>query len=311
MFYNPALLSKNKKPVLEIFNPHQEIGMGNFGIEKKTPDLWQQGKLGNAAPLLNAHKGKASSFDSSLYPYFAAQNFSLGFLIRGDTTAYVDNTSTLHYHAKYMVIPTLGLSAGMFSGRIKFGVAVRGVQLTEKDTSTTNLLNQGYQTDAPEGFGIALDAGSSFTLPWDFLPTVAVVARNIGGTSFPGSAPFYKFATGTAPHPDMIKSTYDVGGSLTPKIGRKTTLNLAGDFRDATNRYGVSTLRRVNLGGEIGFNKYFFLRGGISRGYWTSALGVTGKKATLDIGTYAEELSAKAFRVQEDRRVFIRFGGKF
>ena len=59
------------------------------------------------------------------------------------------------------------------------------------------------------------------------------------------------------------------------------------------------------------FNKHFFLRWGGSQGYWSGGIGLSGKSASLDLSTYGEELHSTKFREIEDRRIVIRYGGRF
>jgi len=326
MFYNPAFLAKIKQSQtsLELINPQIEMGLGNFSISKDTSDILQQRDLGKAAPLLDSDRNKGSYFNTAFYPNISAQNFALGFLIRTETSAYVNGDSTeLNYKSRYLMMPTLGLSAGLIGGRMKIGLAVRAIQITENDkkasqvsaASSTQAANYGtvdFQANPDEGFGFGLDAGMSLTLPWTALPTIGVVARNIGDTSFPNkNPPFYSFGTGITSRHDSIKSTYDIGFSIAPKLGRGSTFLLAADYRDAMNRYDVNTLRRVNIGMELSFNKHFYLRLGARSGYWAAGIGISGQKASLDFGSYADELHATDYQKIEDRRVAIRYGGRF
>ncbi len=310
MFYNPALLARQKKINLEFFNPLLEMGFGNLSISQTTTDHNRQMTLKNAYPLLRDHKNKVSSGRVALYPNFFAQNFSIGVLGSAQSQAYVDSNGTLVYRARYLVMPTVGMSVGIFSGRIRIGIAARAINITSNDRTTTTPDGHGYSVNAQEGFGLGGDAGVTFTLPWAALPTFGAVVRNIGSTKI-GSKPVIKIAQGLATSHDSIPMTFDTGFSISPKISQRSTMTIGAEYRDATDTSKTPTLRKVNFGVELNNNRFFQFRFGASRGYWTAGIGFTGKSGSLEIGSWADEASASGFRKVEDRRFSMGYGGRF
>ena len=310
MFYNPALLATQRKTNFEFFNPQIENGFGNLALANETAHYTSQLNLGSAYPLLLDEKNTPSSFSASIYPNFYAQNFALGLLGKAESSSYVNENGRLIYRSRYLVMPTMALSAGLFSGRLRFGVAVRLINSTQNDKNVANADDEGYIVNAQEGLGVGLDAGMTIGLPWKLLPTFGLVARNVGDTSFSSDA-IVKVSKGNPIKHDMVKKTYDAGFSIAPKLTQRSGLVMALDYRDATNTSNTPTLRKVNLGFEITSYKVFQLRFGVSRGFWTAGFGLRGKSSSLDIGSYADELDASGFRKVEDRRLAIRYGGHF
>lgn len=317
MFYNPAALARTKKFTAEFMNPQFDIGSGLFTLGRGITDAPKHTSLGTVRPLVEARSTKASYLGFSLYPNLSAQNFNFGILAKGEGLSYHDGTK-LNYRSKYLLIPTLGISMGALSGRFRIGAAARAIQITENDRSLMGTIasngssgaSPSYTGDAQEGFGIGLDAGTLITLPWTALPTLGFVARNIGDTSFSGSAPF-GVGTGTVKAKEKIKMTYDAGFTLSPKMGKRSVLVFGADYRDVLDQNGINLVRRINLGLELSFSRFFYLRTGVSRGYFTAGVGFASKYGSLDLGTYAEELDARKLRVREDRRYSLRFGRKF
>lgn len=304
MFYNPAALARSKKVSAEFFSPQVEISTGALGRTDRHVSLEK------AKAELQKKPAKTSSVGGSLYPNIHAQNFNFGVLMSGQGSSYLDG-NTLHYRSRYLVMPTLGISIGLLGGRWKLGFAARAIQLTANDRSApVTQAGTGYTIDADEGFGVGLDAGTLLTLPMAGLPTIGFVARNVGDTSFGGGG-LVKVASGSVNRPDKLKMTYDGGIAFFPKLGRKSTLTFAADYRDILNVTDTATMRRVNLGLEFSASDIFFFRAGVSRGYWTAGLGLASRYGSLDLGSYGEELDAKGFRKKEDRRISIRIGRKF
>jgi hypothetical protein len=308
MFYNPAGLARTKRFSAELFNPQFDFGTGVLSGSVK--DFAKHGSLEKTGPLLEAKPNKkSSSLGMALYPNLAAQNFNFGVLMSAQSSSYFDG-DLYHYRSRYLVVPTMALSMGTLGGRFRIGAAVRAIQLSENDRSVADLAGAGYLVDASEGFGIGLDAGALFTLPWAGLPTVGVVARNVGDTTFTGSAPL-SVASGNVERSEKIKGTYDAGISFSPRFGGRNVLVFSADYRDVLDRHQVDFKRRINVGLELGFSRTFYLRAGASRGYWTAGMGLSSRNGSLDLGTYAEELSAAGFREVENRRFSLRYGSKF
>ncbi len=307
MFYNPAALARNKRTTVEIFNPQFDVGSGVFGLGG-SESYSKHMALGKVRPLLEAKPGKASYLGTSIYPNVSAQNFNFGILGKAEGGAYSDGLN-LTYRSRYLVIPTLGLAMGTLGGRFRLGFAARAIQITENDETTTRQ-GVGYTVNAAEGFGLGLDAGALITVPWYGLPTLGFVARNVGDTTFPGSAPF-SMATGTSTRRQKVKMTYDAGFSLSPKFSKKSGLVFAVDYRDVQNVHNVTTRRRINLGLEFNIFQALYLRTGFGRGYWTAGMGLASKYGSLDMGTYAEELDDRSFGAKQDRRISLRYGSRF
>lgn len=310
MFYNPAALARQKKTSAELFNPQFDIGTGVFAMGGSS-NISKHSTLTKVRPLLSQNKETASSLGFSLYPNISAQNFNFGILMKAEGAS-VDDGTNLTYKSRNLLIPTLGISMGLFSGRIRWGLAVRAVQISENDKviDTNTTAAAGYTMDMAEGFGIGLDSGLLLTMPWDALPTIGFVARNVGDTSFPSEANF-SIASGTSTRKDKIKMTYDGGFSIAPKIGQRSTVTFAADYRDIMNVYGVNDKRRLNLGIEFDFGKTLFMRFGYGRGYWTAGIGLGSRYGSLDLGTYSEDLDRTSFNGIEDRRISLRYGSKF
>lgn len=314
-FYNPAALAKLKKPALEVFNPQVEIGTGVLSLSGSIVDWGKHGGHGSSREMVKAKAGKVSSVGASLYPNVSSQNFSFGILARMHRWSYYQpSDATWRYYSRYLIVPTMGLSMAGLGGRFRLGLAVRLIQVTktegvEPDTaagSTATLVN-----DTRNGLGIGLDAGMLLTMPWGALPTIGLVARNVGDTSFP-SGGMVKIGSPTSSYfHQIVKMTYGAGFSVAPKLGQRDVLTFAVDYRDVTNRSGADPIRHFNTGFELSSNKRFFFRAGMSQGYWTAGIGIASKEGSFDIGTHAEELHQTKYRAVEDRHISMRISRRF
>jgi|GEM_PF-5513307 len=311
-FYNPAGLARAKKASFEVFNPQIDFGFGNFSLSKSAVDWGKHASYNAAKEMVKAKPGKASSVGFSLYPNVSSQNFSFGVLGRMHRWSYYrQSDQTWRYQSRYLIVPSLGLSMGIMGGRVRFGAAVRAIQVTETngivaDTGSTILTNES----TGEGLGVGLDAGMLITMPWSSLPSLGLVARNVGDTAFPTRG-LVKWGGGQKVNHAKIKMMYDAGVAITPKIGQKDTLTLAVDMRDIQNRSEVRALRHFNVGMEFAFSKKLYLRAGYSQAYWTAGIGLASKQGALDLGSYADELDSVAAGAVEDRKFSLRYTRRF
>jgi hypothetical protein len=310
MFYNPAALASNRKVQVEFFSPQFEFSTSNLTVAKGAGDQSKLISLEKTVPLLDKSRGKPAQLGFSIYPNFSARNLAFGILLSLEGGSAIDKDRKLFIRSQYLVIPTMGVTFGLMSGLIKLGIAGRAIQITTNNKSTSTLTGQGYLKDAQEGFGIGLDAGVIVTLPVATLPAFGLVVRNIGDTNL-GKDAIESIAIGAVRDAGAAPMTADAGFTIEPKLAQRTVLRLSGDYRDLTHESKASSMRKINLGLELGLNRRLYFRGGFGQGYWTAGFGLSGKSASLDLATYGEEIHPTKFHYIEDRRVAIRYGGRF
>ncbi len=314
MFYNPAALAGNRRPSFEFFSPQIALGMGNFSLGG-IADIADQLSLPDLASSLKSDPLTAAHIGFSLYPNFSAKNFGAGALVSFEVSAVVDEDENLFQSTQALLVPSIGISVGLFSGLFKIGAAARAIQSTRKiaeisvaDSITLSSLS--FTEGAEEGFGFGFDAGFIWVLPWAWLPSFGGVVRNIGNTKLTKEAPLSVAGSSKVAH-TKIDMTIDGGASIEPKLGHQTILRIAADYRDIINTSGTGLLRKCNFGLELSVKRRVFFRAGYSQGYWTAGFGLSGKRASLDLGTYAEEIHPTGKGIIEDRRAMVRYGSKF
>jgi hypothetical protein len=293
-------------------NPQMDLGTGLFSTSKSVTDWPKHASYGSSRELVKAKAGSVSSLSVSLFPNVYSQNFSLGVLARIQRSSYYNSKDlTWNFYSRWLVVPSMGISMALGGGRIRLGAAVRAIQITETkgvnpDTNST----QPLQESTGEGLGIGLDAGMLITMPWGGLPTLGLVARNVGDTSFPTRG-FIKHGGGNKVNKEKISGTYDAGFAISPKLGQRDTLTIAADYRDLLNKTGANDLRHANFGMEFKIGKKLFFRAGFSQGYWTAGIGLATKEGAFDLGSYADELHATKYNQVEDRKLSMRFTRRF
>lgn len=311
VFYNPAAITRSKKSGVEFFNPQFDFGTGMFSMSPLITDWAKHATYLASKPLLFKKPGAISSLGFSLFPNFTARWVSVGVLARTHRWSYYDKENfTYHSYSRTILMPTMTLAASLLGGRLRLGAAARIIQISKSEgEETTSAATTTLATET--GLGMGFDGGVLITLPWQWLPTIGGVARNIGGTKFPKAGASLGGAVGTVTKHEKILMSFDAGFALTPKLGRQSLMTLAFDYRDVTNTTKVTMMRHFNAGMEIAMSKKVYIRGGMSQGYWTAGFGLASKEGAFDFGTYADELHATKFNVIENRKISFRFTRRF
>jgi hypothetical protein len=308
---NPAALGKIRQPIVTLIDPEIQ---GNANLV--TLGSTDTGILTNPQKLLSAltqqsNWNKNVFAKASIFPSFVSTNFGIGLYGTDQVNGIVDSTGTnfnLDYTNDYAL--ALGYNFRFFDGRIKLGVAGRAIDRTEIHTvvpaSSTNLSVNGL---AASGQGIAADVGLILTAPWDYLPSLAIVARDVGTTSF--TLNHGMINPGASQYPRSVATSADVGVSISPIIGRNTRMQLTAEYQDViTASTEKDQLRRVHAGIEFNLNDLIFLRGGLNQRYWTAGFEFDTGHVQIQLASYGEEIGTSTTPL-EDRRYVVKVGLRF
>jgi len=313
-FYNPAGLGTVRKGHFHLSNLHLEVNkdwidLGTGGNVTDAFSNFTKGfSLDGTRNLLKDHPGKFSHSRFHFMPNITARYVTLGYLYSMQTrAAYGTQENALFEYAKRTDHgPYLGLNISMFGGIFKFGAT--GTYLTrtetfgESDIDTTLELEDN---DYKKGSAFILTTGAKLTFPIYALPTLAVKVNN-------SSAQEFNIASGYGGAPDKVRSSIDLGFSLTPQIGKTTRIHWEINYKDATGKYdNVATSRKYGVGMEIDFRRTIFLRLGYADGFGSGGLGIKTRKLEFDLTTYAVDLTDSAFRGDEDRRFVMSISSGF
>ena len=313
-FYNPAGLGTVRAPSFHLSNVHLEVNkdwidLGTGGSITDAFSNFTKGfSLDGTRELLKDHPGKFSHSRFHAMPNFTARFISFGYLYSIQTRAAYGSQdgAQLEYAKRIDHGPYMGLNLSLWGGVVKLGVT--GIYLTrqeaygESDIDTTLELQD---TDYKKGTGLIGTAGVKFTLPVYALPTLAVKMNNANSGTLSA-------ASGYGGAPDKIKSSIDVGLSLTPQIGKTTRIHWEVNYKDFSGEYaGYSSSRKIGVGMEIDFRRTIFMRLGYGDGFGSAGLGVKTRKLQFDLTTYAVDLTDSDFRGEEDRRFVMSISSGF
>lgn len=313
-FYNPAGLGSVRHPHLHLSNFHLESNKGwmNAGSSGSMTDAAtnfpKTFTLDGTRELLLKHPDTLTHARVQFMPNFTTRYFTMGYLIskinRGYMGTDVTSTGTYEYASRLDYGPYAGINLSMFGGVFKVGASVIYLSRDEAigtatPTATLDLKDNDYK----KGRAFIITGGTKLTLPFVMLPTFSATMHNALGTKFSGRA-------GGAP--ETIKSSVDLGFSLTPQVSKETRIHFEIDYKDVAGEYsGVSMNRKILAGMEFDFSRTMFVRFGYGDGFGSAGLGIKTRKLEFDLTTYAVDTTASAFRGREDRRFAMTLSSGF
>ncbi len=311
LIQNPAALGKLREKYLTLVDPEVHMGETTAQILKdKDYDLTKTMDPQDLLDILNANPDKHFHSKIQLFPSLVFPNFGIGLLASYNYDAEVTSATSeynLRYRNDYGVL--LGYNFRFFDGIIKLGFNAKYINRVEIDDQyPTTSTGMAWKDIVNEGTAIGSDVALMMTGPWQYLPTLALVLKDVGDTSYSlGGGMFYS----GRPEPTKTDQTLDVGFSLSPILGKYSRMQLVAEYRDVmTDDDDEVTARRLHYGLEFNFFDKLFLRGGMNQGYWTAGAEVASENMQFQFAAYGEEIGTRDAE-REDRRYIFKFALRF
>lgn len=307
---NPAALGKLRDHFITLFDPEIE---GNMNVERTVGYEVHRGTDPQfVLDKLNENKGKPLHLKAQMFPSLIFPNFGVGLHTKYVVDAEVDQAGTAY---KYNYLNDWSAVAGfnfrLFEGMLKLGGNIRYTNRSEikRDDIDPTSTNLSVNSLASEGVGVGSDVGMILTAPIKFLPTLAVVWRDAGDTS-------YHYASGmfssTASRPETVKNTLDVALAMFPIHANRFRSSWTVELRDILTEDAANEplMTRFHGGFELNYADALFLRGGANQKYWTAGLELAMFNYQFQLATYGEEIGTVA-TPREDRRYVLKFSYRF
>ncbi len=312
LYTNPAGLGKLRDAFVTIADP--EVGFTD-NITDFVPfgDITDLASAQGLIAIMTRQPGKHLHFHAQFSPSLVLPNFGIGLLAKWETNAWTNNpatTVTMNYRNDYAL--TLAYNFRLFDGIIKVGVNAKYIDRIEVRNATfpTTTTNLNFKNISSEGTGVSSDAGIIMTAPWKLLPSLGVVVRDVGHTSFTMSdGAFYRSTT----RPQQEQQQVDAGFSVSPIFGKNVRGILTAEVHDVTTKDPLEKadiMRRFHGGMEINVADFFFLRGGANQKFWTAGFEFASEKFQLQGAYYGEDVGTPNNPI-EDRRLVGKFVIRF
>lgn len=303
LFYNPAGLGRISGFVFEPLNlgvQGNSTIASNFGT-----DFYKIQSLSSYEEHLRTHPNSRPGAGYSVLPSFGFRGFGIGLLYQSRIMAESDGV-TLRYRSNYQLIPAAGFGIRLASGVLRIGYSIQYVNQASGDkTVAVGTRPLSWGEGISEGKGFSHTVGMAVTLPYQFQPTINVVARNIAGLRLSG-----KTLVGIAVNPSgsIPEEKMSVDGSLgfMTKISAGWNLSTQFSYRDATNSSATQALEHFAAGLEFTAMDRVFIRAGYGSSYPSAGLGIRTARSEVNFAWYSEDLGNGTVS-QRDIRYLLQF----
>jgi len=313
---NPAALGKLRDFYGTIFDPEIELGQKAMSLYNAS-SYSQPFTLSNVAPSVIAVPGDFFHSRGQVFPSFVAKNFGIGILQKYNLNLEADATgATLNTFYRDDMAILLGYNFRFWDGRIKLGFTgkiVSRIEISDPALAATGPLDLptlGTNGIAKEGVGIGGDVGLILAAPWATIPTLSMVVRDVGNTSYT-SSPGTRLSTSTV-RPDMSTQDLDVGIAMFPIHRNNVRSVWTIEYRNVlTASSETDKAKLIHAGMEFNFGDVFFLRAGYNQRYVTGGFELSSERFQFQLATYGEEIGSSATTTREDRRYVLKMGFRF
>ena len=280
---NPNGLGRLRDYFFTLFDP--EVSLSAQGLDS----MLDKFSLQSAYDGLSSNVNQPFYSKFQLFPSIVLPNFGVGLLGRHETLMQrnADGTLNVNYQNDYALVS--GMNLRFWGGRIKIGATGKLINRVEffgtRDPASESLDVNSF---ANEGMGLGLDAGLTLAAPWQWIPTVAVLVRDVGHTSFTFGDGF--LGAGGTSDPRAISQSIDAAFSIFPIFTNHIRGTLTGEYTGLTTEMTSTEdiMDRIHIGAEINiYDKYFF-RAGWHDNSWTAGFEFAAQFFQWQLATYSE-----------------------
>lgn len=259
---------------------------------------------------LESNKSEPYYFKAQVFPSIVLPNFGVGVLGQYEILARrnLDGTYDYNYQNDYSL--NLGYNMSFWGGRIKFGFAGRLINRVEysgtRDPATESLALSSF---ASEGMGIGVDSGLTLAAPWTWLPTLSILVRDVGGTSFTAGGGL--FGNGRNGTPQMVDQSIDAAVAFFPIYANHSRGVFTVEYTGVDNTEDVEDhMDRIHIGTELNVWDAYFFRLGWHQNDWTAGLEYSTGFFQWQAATYSEEITLGGV-TDRDRRGILKMAIRF
>lgn len=312
---NPAALGRLRDFYGTVVDPELDFSW-KITDYHRSKAFSQPFKIDNVLPTMQQNLGAYYHARFQMMPSFVAPNFGIGILMKNTLDLEVKEATAADVFYQDDLALLLGYNLRLWGGRIKIGFSAKVISRIE--VSETDVDPGTQEMDLPsladaellrEGVGVGTDVGLILTAPWVLLPTLAVVARDVGGTTFDSmSGVRNKDAT---VRPREVLQDLDVGLSVSPIHSKDHRSVWTIEYRGVlTAGDETDKAKLMHAGFEYNFGDVVFLRLGYNQRYWTAGAELASERYQFQFATYGEEIG-DGTRPREDRRYTFKAAYRF
>jgi len=308
LLYNPAALGKLRDSYGTLIDPEAVGSEANANILKNKL-FGNPFSLTDVKEATDITREKPYYTRAQIFPSYVLKNFGIGVYAKYELAAEMNAAGTsMQTFYEEDIAAVLGYSLRLFDGRVKIGASAKYLSRIQVDKALDPTGSLAVKDHAREGAAIATDAGIVLTAPWKLLPTLSVVARDIGNTKFTAGK---NIRMTTTDRPPEVKADYDAALAIFPIHSNNTRSSFTIEFSNILKSADYKRKDRFyHMGYEWNYSDLFFLRAGMNGRYWTAGFEISSERTQFQLVSYGEEIGTST-APREDRRYGFKFAIRF
>jgi hypothetical protein len=300
LLLNPIGLGRLRVPYITLIDP--EVTTNNKSVSAV------QALALDATNVEEIYSELANQLDdryfvrTQIFPSYVDRHYGFGFLLKDEISA-VRSSTTQFMDVNYVsdLVGVAGFNKSFYGGVFKIGATGRWVDRVQYSGTidpTTDGLDM--KTLAVQGAGLAADVGLSVSSPTGWLPTLSVMLKDVGDTSFSMSSGMRSYLT--TDDPTKVPMTMDVAVALFPIWNNYTRGTFTVEYDDVLE--DGDAVQKLHAGIEVNLADRFYFRGGYNRGYLTTGFEWNTQFVQLQLAYYGEEIGTEENPQQDERLAF-------
>jgi len=305
---NPAGLGKLRESYGTLIDPEID---GGFNIKRMydTKAFTNPFDLEQVRDTTDYSRGTYFHAKGQLFPSFIVKNFGIGIHASRTMDAQMNSAGTaMTTFFQDDLALHMGFNLRFFEGRVKLGLVGKAISRIEVDKTLPIPGSFDLSQNASEGIAVGSDAGLVLTAPVIFLPTIAAVVRDVGGTDFTAGN---GVRMQTTTRPKSIDQDTDIAFAFFPIHDNHARSSFTFEYQKIkAASQAIDKNRYYHFGYEFNYSDTLFVRAGMNQRYWTAGFEIASEHTQVQVSSYGEDVGPDGSPL-EDRRYMFKFAFRY
>jgi hypothetical protein len=283
LFNNPAALGRSSRFRAEFLNLNLD---GNTNLLSNLTTVPSFFSLGGYTGTLNQNPGAVFSGGFGNLTALSFGGFGVGVLIQDRVRAYSDG-SQVHYESRSHLIPAVGYGISLARGVMRIGYSLQYVNEVSGTGQAPANSSAAFLGGIREGRGISHTLGMNLVFPFQYIPTVSLVARNLFGTRFQSGALMSR-ATNSSGTPPAQEMTVDAAFHFMTRVSGPVKSFWYFQARDVLGKTGMNIADRLGFGVDFSVSQAVAIRLGLDRTRPSAGIGYRSEGSEINLAYYKD-----------------------
>jgi hypothetical protein len=306
LFNNPAALARNTKFKAEYLNLNIDGNTNLFSSISSVPSFFS---LGQFTTTLNTDPNQVYSGGFGNLTALSWGGLGVGVLIQDRVRSYSDG-STVSYESLSQVIPVVGYGLSLARGLMRVGYSIQYVNETSGTGQAPSDSSAAYLSGINQGKGLSHTASVNFVFPFQHIPTLSFVARNVFGMRFQ-SGSLLSRAKSPVGTPSDQELAVDAAFNFMSRISGPMKSFWYLQMQDVFGKTHLGVFDRLSLGIDFNLSQAVSLRIGLNKTRLSGGIGYHSPGSEIGLAYYQDQspftaLSATDTRIALQYKIFFQ-----